>query len=37
MYNYVNFSALVIHHAEHFDRTGNFYFKLSAENVPEIV
>jgi hypothetical protein len=37
MYNYVNFSALVFHHSEHFDRTGNFYFKLLEENVPEIV
>jgi hypothetical protein len=37
MYNYVNFSALVMHHAEHFDRAGDFYLKPSEENVPEII
>lgn len=31
------FQCCVIYHAEHFDRSGNFYFKQLEENVPEIV
>jgi len=31
------FQCCVIYNAEHFDRNGNFYFKLLKENDPEIV
>jgi len=31
------FQCCVIYNAEHFDRNGNFNFKLLEENVPEIV